>query len=166
MHVGKWRQAVIPVKCLYSEKVTMTTMIKICDQLASATSVTQFTGHRQHLANLTLFWQATGPGLGWLWCFHSSFTDRRTKCILWPYLPTSRIGRGPYLSIRIPNGRVVALSRKEPMVNPRFSISSCSTQNTQSCAPSVTFSECTTTESFSEGESAKSWSDSCTRATS
>ncbi|TNN77662.1 hypothetical protein EYF80_011960 [Liparis tanakae] len=36
----------------------------------------------------------------------------------------SRIGRGPNLSIRIPSGRVVALSKKDPMVKPRFSISS------------------------------------------
>lgn len=44
------------------------------------------------------------------------------------YLPRRRSGRGPYLSIRIPSGRVAALSRKEPMVKPRFNISSWSTQ--------------------------------------
>lgn len=44
------------------------------------------------------------------------------------HLPTSLSGRGPYLSIRRPKGSVAALSRKEPMVKPRLSISSCSTQ--------------------------------------
>lgn len=43
-------------------------------------------------------------------------------------LPMSLIGRGPNLSIRIPRGSVAALRKKEPMVKPRFSISSCSTQ--------------------------------------
>lgn len=41
-------------------------------------------------------------------------------------------GRGPYLSIKIPRGNVAALKRKDPMVKPRFSISSCSTQLFQS----------------------------------
>lgn len=39
-------------------------------------------------------------------------------------LPTNLSGRGPYRSIRIPNGSVAALNRKEPMVKPKFSISS------------------------------------------
>lgn len=42
-----------------------------------------------------------------------------------PHLPISRMGRGPKRSMRIPSGRVVALSTKEPMVKPRLSISSC-----------------------------------------
>ena len=42
-----------------------------------------------------------------------------------PHLPISRTGRGPKRSMRIPSGRVVALSTKEPMVKPRLSISSC-----------------------------------------
>ena len=41
-----------------------------------------------------------------------------------PHLPTRRVGRGPKRSMRIPSGRVVALSTKEPMVKPRLSISS------------------------------------------
>lgn len=44
------------------------------------------------------------------------------------YLPMSLSGRGPYLSIKIPRGKVAALKRNEPMVKPRFKISSCSTQ--------------------------------------
>lgn len=40
----------------------------------------------------------------------------------------SRRGLGPNLSMRRPRGRVVALSRKEPMVKPRLSISSWDTQ--------------------------------------
>lgn len=44
------------------------------------------------------------------------------------YLPIKRIGRGPNLSIRMPSGSVVALSRKLPMVKPKFNISSWSTQ--------------------------------------
>lgn len=47
------------------------------------------------------------------------------------YLPRRRSGRGPYLSMRMPRGRVAALRRKEPMVKPRLSISSWSTQLTQ-----------------------------------
>lgn len=45
-----------------------------------------------------------------------------------PHLPTSRVGRGPKRSMRIPSGRVVALSTKEPMVKPRLSISSWPSQ--------------------------------------
>lgn len=54
------------------------------------------------------------------------------------HLPTSLSGRGPYLSIRRPNGSVAALSRKEPMVKPRLSISSCSTQLGQAPLDSAT----------------------------
>lgn len=43
-------------------------------------------------------------------------------------LPTSRVGRGPKRSMKIPSGRVVALSTKEPMVKPRLSISSWESQ--------------------------------------
>lgn len=66
------------------------------------------------------------------------------------YLPTSRIGRGPNLSIRIPSGSVVALSKKEPMVKPKFSISSWSTQLSHSSAspPEEVLPEDTITESF------------------
>lgn len=72
------------------------------------------------------------------------------------YLPTRRKGRGPYLSIRIPSGRVVALSRKEPMVKPRLSISSWSTQLSQtSSSPSELFLRGTMMESFSVGTSRK-----------
>lgn len=45
-----------------------------------------------------------------------------------PHLPISRVGRGPKRSMMIPRGRVVALSTKEPMVNPRLSISSWRSQ--------------------------------------
>lgn len=52
-----------------------------------------------------------------------------------PHLPTSRVGRGPKRSMRIPSGRVVALSTKEPMVKPRLSISSWGSQlGHRSCA--------------------------------
>lgn len=44
------------------------------------------------------------------------------------YLPVRRSGLGPNRSMRMPSGSVAALSRKEPMVKPRLSISSCSTQ--------------------------------------
>ncbi len=47
------------------------------------------------------------------------------------YLPSRRSLRGPYLSMTIPSGRVMAESRKEPTVNARFSISSCSLQISQ-----------------------------------
>lgn len=43
-------------------------------------------------------------------------------------LPSRRNLRGPYLSMIMPRGSVMALRRKEPMVNARFSISSCSLQ--------------------------------------
>lgn len=48
--------------------------------------------------------------------------------LLKPYLPRSRSFRGPYLSMTMPMGRVMADSRKEPTVNARFSISSWSLQ--------------------------------------
>lgn len=48
-----------------------------------------------------------------------------------------RSGLGPYRSMRMPSGSVAALSRKEPMVKPRLSISSCSTQLSQSSWASV-----------------------------
>lgn len=64
------------------------------------------------------------------------------------------MGRGPNLSIRIPRGSVVALSKKEPMVNPRFNISSWSTQLSHSSnSPEEEFPKDTTTESFSVGTS-------------
>lgn len=44
------------------------------------------------------------------------------------YLPSSLNLRGPYLSMMMPRGSVMALRRKEPMVKARFSISSCSLQ--------------------------------------
>lgn len=47
------------------------------------------------------------------------------------YLPSRRSLRGPYLSMTIPSGRVMAERRKEPTVNARFSISSCSLQISQ-----------------------------------
>lgn len=49
-------------------------------------------------------------------------------CLLKPYLPTSRSFRGPYLSMTMPMGRVMADSRKEPTVKARFNISSWSLQ--------------------------------------
>lgn len=69
------------------------------------------------------------------------------------YLPIRRIGRGPNLSIRIPSGRVVALSRKLPMVKPKFNISSWSTQlSHSSTSPSEEeLPRDTTTESFAVG---------------
>lgn len=44
------------------------------------------------------------------------------------HLPRSLSFRGPYLSITMPMGRVMADSRKEPTVKARFSISSWSLQ--------------------------------------
>lgn len=56
-------------------------------------------------------------------------SKQRQLLLHWPaYLPMSLSGRGPYRSIKIPNGNVAALRRNEPMVKPRFSTSSCSTQ--------------------------------------
>lgn len=48
--------------------------------------------------------------------------------LLRPYLPRSRSFRGPYLSMTMPMGRVMADSRKEPTVKARFNISSWSLQ--------------------------------------
>lgn len=74
------------------------------------------------------------------------------------YLPISRMGRGPYLSIRIPSGRVVALSKKEPMVKPRFSISSWSTQLSHSSSPwEDELLKVTCTVLFSVGTSVQDW---------
>lgn len=68
------------------------------------------------------------------------------------YLPTRRIGRGPNLSIRIPSGRVVALSKKDPMVKPRFSISSWSTQlSHSSTSPPEELFKDTSPDSFTVG---------------
>lgn len=50
-----------------------------------------------------------------------------------PHLPTSFMGRGPKRSMRIPRGRVVELSTKEPMVKPRLSIFSCWLQLSHWC---------------------------------
>lgn len=47
------------------------------------------------------------------------------------HLPRSLSFRGPYLSITMPMGRVMADSRKEPTVKARFSISSWSLQMVQ-----------------------------------
>lgn len=54
------------------------------------------------------------------------------------------------MSIRIPSGRVVALSKNEPMVKPKFSISSWSTQLSHSSASPLEeeLPKDTTTESF------------------
>ncbi len=61
--------------------------------------------------------------------------------LLKPYLPRSRSFRGPYLSMTMPMGRVMADSRKEPTVKARFSISSWSLQMGQpfisSCSSDV-----------------------------
>lgn len=51
--------------------------------------------------------------------------------LLKPHLPRSRSFRGPYLSMTMPMGRVMADSRKEPTVKARFSISSWSLQMVQ-----------------------------------
>lgn len=46
-------------------------------------------------------------------------------------LPSSLSFLGPYLSMTIPRGRVMALSRKEPTVKAKFSISSWAWQLSQ-----------------------------------
>lgn len=51
--------------------------------------------------------------------------------LLKPYLPRSRSFRGPYLSMTMPMGRVMADSRKDPTVKARFNISSWSLQMVQ-----------------------------------
>lgn len=76
-------------------------------------------------------------------------------------LPSSLRFLGPYLSMMMPRGRVMALSRKEPTVNAKFRISSWAlqlsqpfTRLTSSCSgsavlptvPLVTFSVCTKKE--------------------
>lgn len=48
-----------------------------------------------------------------------------------PHLPSRRSLRGPYLSMTMPMGSVMADSRKEPTVKARFSISSWSLQMVQ-----------------------------------
>lgn len=47
------------------------------------------------------------------------------------YLPSSLSFLGPYLSMTMPRGRVMALSRKEPTVKAKFSISSWAWQLSQ-----------------------------------
>lgn len=70
-------------------------------------------------------------------CSHNYCNKERTSWLvgivsaLLSYLPSSLRLRGPYLSMTIPRGRVMAESRKEPTVNARFSISSCSLQISQ-----------------------------------
>lgn len=56
------------------------------------------------------------------------------------HLPSSRSLRGPYLSMTIPRGRVMALSRKEPMVKAKFSISSWALQEGHLCSEAVLLS--------------------------
>lgn len=48
--------------------------------------------------------------------------------LLSSHLPSSRSFRGPYLSMTMPMGKVMADSRKEPTVKARFSISSWALQ--------------------------------------
>lgn len=55
-------------------------------------------------------------------------------------LPSSRSLRGPYLSMTIPRGSVIALSRKDPMVKAKFSISSWALQEGHLCSEAVLFS--------------------------
>lgn len=55
-------------------------------------------------------------------------------------LPSSRSLRGPYLSMTIPSGSVIALSRKDPMVKAKLSISSWALQEGHLCSESVPFS--------------------------
>lgn len=54
--------------------------------------------------------------------------EKQVIFLLWFYLPSSRSFRGPYLSMTMPMGRVMADSRKEPTVKARFSISSWALQ--------------------------------------
>lgn len=48
-----------------------------------------------------------------------------------PHLPSRRSLRGPYLSMTMPRGKVMALSKKEPTVKAKFNISSWSLHTTQ-----------------------------------
>lgn len=60
---------------------------------------------------------------------HDCWTHIMSDCFKFhPHLPTSLSFRGPYLSMTMPMGRVMADSRKEPTVKARFSISSWSLQ--------------------------------------
>lgn len=63
-----------------------------------------------------------------------------TPGALHTHLPSSRSLRGPYLSMTIPKGSVMALSRKEPMVKAKFSISSWALQEGHLCSEAVLFS--------------------------
>lgn len=54
--------------------------------------------------------------------------EKASGVLLSPDLPNSRSFRGPYLSMTMPMGRVMAESRKEPTVKARFSISSWALQ--------------------------------------
>lgn len=60
--------------------------------------------------------------------FPTCIQIKTLKSLYISYLPSRRSFRGPYLSMMMPSGRVMALRRKEPMVKARFSISSCSLQ--------------------------------------
>lgn len=55
------------------------------------------------------------------------------------HLPSRRSLRGPYLSMTIPKGSVMALSRKEPTVKAKFSISSWALQEGHLCSEAVLF---------------------------
>lgn len=87
----------------------------------------------------------------WLRSILLIHADHKSDCVYCHYLPTRRMGRGPNLSIRIPSGSVVALSRKEPMVKPRFSISSWSTQLSHSSSSWPPEEELNTPDSFPVG---------------
>lgn len=63
-----------------------------------------------------------------------------TQGALGTNLPSSRSLRGPYLSMTIPRGSVMALSRKDPMVKAKFSISSWALQEGHLCSGAVPFS--------------------------
>lgn len=68
------------------------------------------------------------------------FAPRPTQGAQDTNLPSSRSLRGPYLSMTIPRGSVIALSRKDPMVKAKFSISSWALQEGHLCSEAVLFS--------------------------
>lgn len=68
------------------------------------------------------------------------FTPQPTQGAWDTNLPSSRSLRGPYLSMTIPRGSVIALSRKDPMVKAKFSISSWALQEGHLSSEAVLFS--------------------------
>lgn len=84
--------------------------------------------------------QAQCPNTTYLSQATCEFAPQPTQGAQDTHLPSSRSLRGPYLSMTIPRGSVIALSRKDPMVKAKFSISSWALQEGHLCSEVVLFS--------------------------